>query len=186
MRRIAFLAALLAPLPALAHPGGDHVHGLLAGFAHPFGRFDHLTAMLAVGLWAGMLGGAARLRLPAAFLATMLAGLALGALGVALPMVEGGILATVVVLGALVCVAARVPFAAAAMLVGLVGLLHGHAHGTEMAGGAVGYAVGMIAASALLLAAGVFGATQAGATQRLALRAAGGAASVAGVIVALV
>ena len=25
------LAALLAPLPALAHPGGDHVHGLLAG-----------------------------------------------------------------------------------------------------------------------------------------------------------
>jgi urease accessory protein len=186
MRRIAFLAALLAPLPALAHPGGDHVHGLLAGFVHPFGGLDHLVAMLAVGLWAGMLGGAARMLLPACFLTAMLAGLALGALGMALPMVEGGILASVIVLGALVCVAARVPVAAATVLVALAGLLHGQAHGTEMAGGAVGYAIGMVAASALLLAAGVFGAMQAGATQRLALRAAGGAASVAGVIVALV
>jgi urease accessory protein len=186
MRRIAFLAALLAPLPALAHPGGDHVHGLLGGFAHPFGGLDHLAAMIAVGLWAGLLGGAARLRLPAAFLAAMLAGLALGALDVALPMVEGGILASVVVLGALVCLLARVPAAAAAMLVGFFGLLHGHAHGTEMAGAAVGYALGMVAATALLLVVGVFVAAQAGVTQRLALRIAGGAASVAAIAVAIV
>jgi urease accessory protein len=185
MRRIAFLAALLAPLPALAHPGGDHVHGLLAGFVHPFGGLDHLVAMLAVGLWAGMLGGATRLRLPAAFLAAMLAGLGLGALGVALPMVEGGVLASVVVLGALVCLAARVPVAGAALLVGLFGLLHGHAHGTEMAGGAVGYAIGMATASALLLAVGVAVVSQAGATQRLALRVAGAAASVTAFAVAI-
>lgn len=185
MRRIAFLAALLAPLPALAHPGGDHVHGLVAGFAHPFGGMDHLVAMIAVGLWAGLAGGRARLALPASFLAGMFAGGGLGMAGVALPMVEGGILASVVVLGALTCATARVPVVLGATMVAVFGLLHGHAHGTEMAGGALAYGLGMLAATASLHGLGLLLAHGAGEPRRLALRLAGGAASVAALVVAI-
>lgn len=186
MRRIALLAALLAPLPALAHPGGEHVHGLLAGVTHPFGGLDHLAAMLAVGLWAGLVGGAARLLLPVAFLVGMIAGGGLGMVGVPLPMLEGGILASVVVLGALACVTARLPLAIGAPLVALFGLLHGHAHGTEMAGGALAYGFGMLVATAALHGIGLLLASGAGDARRVAVRVAGGAASVAALAVALV
>src|SRR5262249_59850084 len=47
---LAFAAAII-PTAALAHPGHD-AHGLLHGFTHPFGGFDHLIAMVAVGLYA--------------------------------------------------------------------------------------------------------------------------------------
>jgi urease accessory protein len=186
MRRIAFLAALLAPLPALAHPGGDHVHGLLAGLAHPFGGLDHLAAMLAVGLWAGLLGGRARLLLPAGFLGGMVVGGLLGMGGVDLPMVEAGILASIIVLGALTCLTARVPLAAGVALVGVFGLLHGHAHGTEMAGDALTYGAGMLAASAALHGIGVLLVAHAGDMQRIAVRAAGAAASAAALVVAVI
>ena len=55
-----------------------------------------------------------------------------------------------------------------------------------MAGGALGYGAGMMAATVLLLGLGLLAASRAGAPQRLALRVAGGAASVAALAVALV
>lgn len=185
MRRLLTLAAaLLLPLPALAHPGGDHVHGLAAGLLHPLAGPDHLVAMLAIGLWAGLLGGRLVWLLPAGFLGGMAAGGALGFGGVGLPGVEAGILASVIVLGALVGAAARLPTAVALPLVAAFGLLHGHAHGTEAAGGALGYAIGFLVATALLHAAGALAATRlADRAGRLALRVAGGsgAAVVAGI-----
>ncbi len=186
MRRIAFLAALLAPLPALAHPGGEHVHGLLAGLAHPFGGPDHLAATLAVGRWAGLVGGRAMLALPAAFLLGVVAGGALGVAGVALPLVEGGILASVVVLGAAAGLVARVPAGAAAALVALAGLLHGHAHGTGTAAGALASGAGMLAATGLLLGLGLLAVWRAEAGRRTVMRLAGGATSLAGVLLAIV
>ncbi|MFC7475271.1 HupE/UreJ family protein [Dankookia sp. GCM10030260] len=148
-------AALLLPLPAFAHVGDGLHHGLLAGFLHPLGGADHLLAMVMVGLWAGLSGGAARLALPGAFLGAMLAGFALAAAGLALPGVEAGILASVVVLAVLALFAVRVPVVAAAGLVALAGLLHGQAHGIEMVGGAAPYAAGFLAATAALHAAGL-------------------------------
>jgi len=186
MRRFAFLAALLAPLPALAHQGGEHVHGLVAGLLHPFCGVDHLAAMIAVGLWAGLLGARARLLLPAAFLGGMVLGGGLGMAETSLPMVESGILASIVVLGALTCVAARVPLPAGMALVALFGALHGHAHGTEMAGDAVAYTVGMLMATALLHGLGLLLASFSSETQRVALRMAGGFASIAALLVAVV
>ena len=108
MRRIACTASLAllrhassAPA-AFAHPG-DHSHiGFAAGFAHPFTGLDHLLAMVAVGLWASQLGGRALWLLPLTFPAVMAAGAALGFSGVALPWVEIGITASVLVLGAAV------------------------------------------------------------------------------------
>ena len=175
-RALPLLAALLAPLPAFAHPGDAAAHGVVAGFLHPLGGFDHVVAMLAVGLWAGLLAGGARLWLPAAFLAGMAGGGALGAVGTGLPMVEGGILASVIVLGALVASAARLPVVLAMVLATGFGLLHGQAHGAEMAGAGLATAVGVLAATALLHAAGLALATRAtDAAGRVALRVAGGA-----------
>lgn len=185
MRRLLPLAAaLLLPLPALAHPGGDHVHGFAAGLLHPLTGPDHLVAMVAIGIWAGLLGGRLSWLLPAGFLGGMTAGGALGLAGVGLPMVEAGILASVIVLGALVGTAGRLPAAVALPMVAAFGLLHGHAHGTEAIGGAFGYEAGFLLATALLHAAGALAAIRlADGAGRLALRVAGGsgAALVAGI-----
>ncbi len=175
-RALAFLAALLAPLPAFAHPGDAMAHGVLAGFLHPLGGLDHLAAMMAIGLWAGLLGGRARLALPAGFVGAMAAGGALGVVGLGLPRVEAGILASVLVLGALVTTVARLPGLVALPMVAAFGLLHGHAHGVEMSGGALGTALGVLAATVLLLGAGLLLAARAVEPRgRVALRFAGGA-----------
>ncbi|WP_372621143.1 HupE/UreJ family protein [Falsiroseomonas sp.] len=179
MRPLLLALALCAPAPALAHTGIGHAHGLAAGLLHPLGGLDHLVAMLSIGVWAGILGGRARLRLPLAFLGAMAAGAALGMAGVVLPLVEAGILASIIVLGALVAAWASLPAAAALSLGAVFGLLHGHAHGTEMAGDALGYAAGFLVATASLHGAGLLLTLRAGLGEpRHALRIAGAAASV--------
>lgn len=158
MKKLALLLAplaILAPLPALAHPGGPLAHGLAGGFLHPLMGLDHVVVMLTVGLWAGLLGGRARLALPGAFLGTMGLGMALGMAGVAMPGVEAGILASVLLLGVLAALVVRLPLATAAPLVALVGLLHGQAHGLEAGAPEVTYALGALAATAVLLGAGL-------------------------------
>ena len=79
-----------------------------------------MLAMVAVGLWAGLNGGRALWAWPVAFVGVMLAGGALGIAGVPVPMVEPGILASVIVLGLLVLTAARLPVALGAALVAAV------------------------------------------------------------------
>ena len=165
MRRLLTLAALAAPFPALAHGGADHVHGIMAGLAHPLGGLDHVAAMLAVGLWAGLMGGRAMLALPAAFLGAMALGGALGMGGLGLPMVEAGILASVIVLGALVAGAARVSLATALPLVAAFGLLHGLGFGSvmkvylenaDLSAGLIGITIGVEAGHlSVLLATGL-------------------------------
>jgi urease accessory protein len=161
MRRVA-LAAIALILgsfgPALAHAPGAAEAGLAAGFAHPLLGLDHVLAMVAVGLWASQLGGRALWLVPASFVALMAVGAGVGTL-TALPAVELGIVGSLVVLGTLVAFAARLPLAAGAALVGLFAVFHGHAHGAEMpeAGSAGLYAVGFIAATALLHGIGVVG-----------------------------
>ena len=72
-------------LPAFAHPGHGSSDGFLSGFFHPFTGLDHLLAMVAVGVWAAMRGGAAMWVWPAAFVGAMAAGFALAVHGVVLP-----------------------------------------------------------------------------------------------------
>jgi urease accessory protein len=156
---LTILAAALAPLPALAHPGHEGMaFGFAAGLAHPLGGLDHLTAMLAIGVLAGTSPqGRNAFALPAAFLGSMLAGGALGMAGVALPAVEAGVLATAIVLGTLVAAAARLPLGLAFVLAAVAGLLHGHAHGMELAegAGAMPYVAGFLATTAALHGAGL-------------------------------
>jgi urease accessory protein len=178
----------LASGEALAHTGAEHAVSFATGFAHPFTGLDHLLAMVAVGLWAGLNGGRALWAWPAAFVGVMVLGGALGIAGVTLPLVESGILASVVVLGLLVLGALRLPVAIGAALVGLFALLHGHAHGTELPaeGAAVSYFLGFALATAVLHTLGLGVAYAAGSERgKLVVRGAGALVAIAGVALAL-
>ncbi len=127
----AALALLLVSGSAYAHPG--HGTGLLAGLIHPFTGFDHMLAMVAVGLWAAQQKEPGAIwKIPLAFVATMMLGGALGESGLALPHVESGIAASVLILGLLVASAMRLPTAVAMAVVAVFALFHGYAHGSEM------------------------------------------------------
>jgi urease accessory protein len=187
------LAALVtltaAATPALAHTGLEHATSFSSGFLHPLTGPDHVLAMVAVGLWAGVNGGRAVWAWPVAFVSVMLLGGALGTMGVALPLVEPGILASVIVLGLLVLTAARLPVTVGALLVGLFAVLHGYAHGAELpsAAAAISYSAGFALATALLHAAGLgiaFLSAREG--SRLLVRAAGGVVAACGIALAVI
>lgn len=149
------LTLLFIPGLAFAHTG-HATTGLLAGLSHPLGGLDHLLAMLAVGLWAAQQQGQARWALPVTFVASLLFGGLLGFAGTQMPLLETGIAGSVLALGLLVALAARLPLAVALGLAALFGLSHGVAHGLELPGAAspLTYASGFIAATALLHASG--------------------------------
>ncbi|PNG27779.1 HupE/UreJ family protein [Methylocella silvestris] len=187
--RLTLLALAVAGLPisADAHVGIGDTHGFMHGFAHPIGGLDHVLAMVAVGMFAAYLGGRALWLTPAAFVLMMGVGGALGLAGVALPFVEIGIAASVIVLGLAVALQWSLPTVAAMALVGFFAIFHGHAHGAEMPADASGldYALGFMLATALLHVAGIgigLGVGRIGAqTSRLAFRASGGLMALAGV-----
>jgi hypothetical protein len=98
---------------------GGHHHFLDRpghAFAHPFTGADHLAAMLAVGAWSAltMPGLRTAWRAPAAFVALLVAGAVAGFAGLWVPGVEPMIAASVLVLGLLVLVQQKMPWAAAA------------------------------------------------------------------------
>lgn len=186
MRRIVLAAAAAAaPTLALAHAGASDHLGFAAGLAHPLGGLDHVAAMVAVGLWAAMVGGRARWAYPLAFVAAMVAGGALGGLGLAPWGVEHVIVASVILLGALAALSARAPLALALPLIALFGAAHGAAHGLEgPAGGAPGYTAGFALATASLHGAGLALGVALMRGGAWAARAAGAATAATGVLLA--
>lgn len=147
---------LLAAGPALAHLDPGEHGSFLAGVTHPLSGLDHILAMLAVGLWAAMIGGRALWALPTAFVGAMATGFALSLAGVPLPGVEPMILVSVMALGLLVALAVRMPMGPSVALVGLFGLFHGHAHGGELgAATAATFGIGFALATALLHGTGL-------------------------------
>jgi urease accessory protein len=186
MTLVVVLAAISSG--ASAHTGVDHEYSFFAGLRHPFTGADHTLAMVAVGLWAGLNGGRALWAWPLAFVGLMIAGGVLGAAEISLPLVEPGILTSVVVLGLLIVLAVRVPLAAGAAIVAVFALLHGHAHGSEvhLELAALPHALGFIAATALLHAFGVGAAYIAsGDYGRLVVRGAGALVAALGIYLAL-
>lgn len=183
--------AVLHPAVAIAHPGHGAGHDFGHGFFHPLFGWDHLLAMVAVGIWAGQRGGRALWLLPTVFVATMAVGGGLGFAGVGLPGVEAGILLSVLVLGALIATAARLPLVASAVVVSAFALFHGHAHGAEMPQSLSGlaYGTGFVSATALLHGAGValpLSLRRLGEKRLPLLRLAGAAIGLAGVALVFV
>ena len=191
MRRaiaLALPAVLAFAGVAEAHPGLPHSHAFASGFLHPLGGLDHLLAMVAIGLWAGLAGGRAMWLWPASFVGAMVLGGALGMAGLSMPLVEQGIVASVIVIGLAAALAVRPSLAVGMGLAALAGLFHGHAHGTEIPAAASGlaYAGGFTLATVLLHGAGLGLTVIAGRmTQPLVVRAAGGLTAVAGVFLAV-
>ena len=150
-------AAMLVAGAAQAHTGEGVAGGLASGFLHPLFGWDHVVAMVAVGLWGAVLGAPALWLLPVVFPVVMALGGALGVAGVPLPAVETGIALSGVVLGLLVAFAVRAPLWVAAVIVGVFAVFHGHAHGTELPAAAdpIAYAVGFASATGLLHLAGI-------------------------------
>jgi urease accessory protein len=184
MRAVLALVLMMSAAPAFAHTGGDAA-GFLSGFFHPLLGWDHIAAMVAVGLWGAFLGRPAIYVLPIVFPLIMAVGAALGILGIPLPAVEAGIAASAFVLGICVMMASRPPLWIAAAAVGFFAIFHGHAHGTELPGAAnpFAYAIGFVIATGLLHLAGIaFGTITNGAAGRIVVRGAGAAIALAGIV----
>jgi urease accessory protein len=180
-----FVTATLAALagPVLAHSAEGLAGGFASGFLHPIAGWDHVIAMVAVGLWGAFLGRPAVWVLPVVFPLVMAMGGALGVLGVPLPAVEIGIATSAIVLGAMVAFAARPPLAVAAVIVGAFAVFHGHAHGTELpeAASPIVYSLGFVIATGLLHASGIaISLVTRWPHGRMLVRACGGAIALAG------
>jgi len=149
---------LVAASDASAHvaTGGSGSFG--SGFMHPWSGLDHMAAMIAVGLWGAQLGAPAIWLLPVTFPLIMAVGGFLGLVGIPLPGVEIGIGASALLLGLMVAAEVKPKnLAWPAVLVGVFGLFHGHAHGTELPAGESGlfYSVGFVIATGVLHACGI-------------------------------
>lgn len=193
LRKTTLAAAMLlaSAAPAFAHLDPTEHGSLLAGISHPLSGIDHILAMVAVGLWAALLGGRALWQVPAAFVGTMAVGFAAALSGAPLPFVEPVILASVVVIGLLAAMAFTVPAWMGMAFVGFFAFFHGHAHGGELgAAGALSFGIGFAVSTALLHAAGIgLGVAPAsllgGALGRAVTRVAGAGAAFGGLWLAL-
>lgn len=149
---------LLLPTAAMAHPSlYHHAHSFTAGLVHPLTGLDHLLAMVSVGLWASQKGGRALWLWPAAFVGAMVVGGILGMEGVALPLIEPAIAASLLVLGLMIAAMVRLPLVAGIGLIAAFGLFHGNAHGLEApaSGASLLYGLGFVMSTAALHALGL-------------------------------
>jgi urease accessory protein len=185
MKVFSILALLMLGVsPALAHVGVGSTASFAAGVAHPLSGLDHVTVMVAVGLWAALKGGRALWVWPCAFVGVMLVGGAFGMVHMHVPFVEPGILASVVALGLLVALAVDLPLWIGATIIGVFAVFHGHAHGSEVAENVGGfeYMAGFAIATVALHAAGIgFALLASRAQMRPLIRVAGALCLVIGV-----
>ena len=175
--------ALCAAEPTFAHTEGGLAGGFASGFTHPIVGWDHVVAMLAVGLWGAFLGAPAIWILPIVFPLVMAFGAALGVLGVPIPSVETGIAVSAVVLGLLIAFAFRLPLWLASLIVGVFAIFHGYAHGVELPSAAnpFAYGVGFVLATGCLHLIGIaFGLLLRWPVGTYAVRTVGGIISLVG------
>jgi urease accessory protein len=156
MKRLALAILLIASssLSADAHQGAGAAHDVLSGFLHPLSGLDHLTAMLALGFWAG---GSALWQWPLTFLLALVIGAAAAPALPHLPFAEWLIISSALILALLAVLRLRLPSRIVMPLLAAAALAHGAAHGRELAIGLTdfGPVLGFIAAAALLQFLGV-------------------------------
>ena len=143
---IAVLMSVVLCEPSYAHGFGG------TGWLHPLTGLDHMLAMVAVGAWSAQLGGRAVYTVLLAFLGAMALGATLGIVQGGLTGTEFGIALSVLLLGIAIALERRAALWIAALGVGLFGVCHGYAHGSEMPGSEQ---VGSYAAGFLITTAGL-------------------------------
>ncbi len=157
-QKLFFSAAALIATTGLAEAHAGHsAAGFAYGFAHPFSGIDHIATMLAVGLFAAMLGGKSRYFVPMSFIVMMVAGSAMAFNGFVLPFVETGIVASMIVLSSAIALRWNASISLAMGLCGFFAVFHGFAHGAEIPHNLNGfeYGAGFTIATIMLQAAGL-------------------------------
>ena len=154
------LATTLAlPALALGHPGhaGQAGNGFANGLMHPITGWDHMLALIAVGLLAARIGRRALWAVPAAFLGSCAIGGIAALCGISLPAVELMILTSIFIPAWLIGRDAGATLITAAVVATLFGAFHGFAHFADMvpSDAAGRYALGLLATSAGVLAMSV-------------------------------
>jgi urease accessory protein len=177
----------LVPAVAFAHEGGNMpIGGYLSGLIHPVLGYDHLLAMLSVGILSAQIGGRAIWTVPATFVAVMAVGGALGLTTLNLGPVELGIAISLVLLGSVIAAERKLPILLAMLGVGFFAIFHGYAHGAEMPETAqpVLYALGFLTGTVGIHITGVVIGDIAGHYQRgkTLLRIGGGLIALVGVL----
>ena len=174
---------LLHSNPVSAHVGTGLPGGFASGFLHPLSGFDHLLAMVSVGVWGAFLGRPLIFVLPVVFPAMMVAGAIMGMVGAPVPPVEIGIALSVLVLGGCIALAVRAPVWAASLVVATFAVFHGYAHGKELPSAAdpISYSVGFVLVTGLLHVTGIcFGTLLGRPYGVVAIRGLGGVIAVLG------
>lgn len=154
-RTLKYLATIVGSFaiaaPVFAHTGTTTEVSLMAGLSHPLTGFDHLLAMLAIGIWAAMQRGTSSLTYPVVFIIMLMTGFLLGLNGLSIPFIEAGIATSVFLLGLAIVFTTRLPSLLSLPLISTFALYHGLAHGIELGtASAVYFAAGFISSSALL------------------------------------
>jgi urease accessory protein len=126
----ASIGALLLAAPSIAqahHAEFMHDKPLLQGLSMPIHGLDHMFVTIAVGLIAAQIGGRALWGVPGIFSVAILLGGILNIMGVPVPLIEYGILASIVVCGALLAWGARLSIFVTLGVVALFAFFHGQA-----------------------------------------------------------
>ena len=154
---VTVILIFLSTIPAVAHPGLAGSTGFLEGMFHPLSGIDHVSAMLAVGAWAAMLGGRMLWHLPLSFVAGAGLGGWLAHLNLPLPLAEPLILASVLFLGLVALLQLKMNGALAAALVFGFAIAHGFGHVAELPPGSslLAAGLGFLAGSTLSILAGI-------------------------------
>jgi urease accessory protein len=154
---VAIAFGIAEATPAYAHVGTGFPGGFESGFRHPFNGWDHLLAMVSVGIWGAFLGRPLIYALPVIFPVMMVGGAMLGMFSVPMPPVELGIAVSLLMLGLCVCFAIAAPVWVACAIVATFAVFHGYAHGVELPSAAdpVGYSVGFVLTTGLLHVLGI-------------------------------
>ena len=149
LRRLGLIGLSLFAASAWAHVNADvtHAHAtFFSGVLHPLTGIDHLTAIVAVGIWSALALRQAWVA-PAVFVSAMGAGIGFGSLGFDHVAIEPMIAASVLVMGVLVAARHALSVRSALVLVSVFGFFHGAAHGIVLQG-----AVSVVPMAGMLLA----------------------------------
>ena len=125
------LSLILLPGVAYAHTFKGKT-GFVSGIFHPVMGFDHLLAMLSVGIISAQIGGRSIWTVPLTFVIVMALGGFLGMQNIPIPGVEYGIALSVLILGLVVARGKKIHPITAFIGVAFFAIFHGHAHGAEM------------------------------------------------------
>jgi len=148
MKKLGLLLGLISG--AFAHTGTHEMGGFMSGLLHPIGGFDHILAMVGVGILAYVIGQKGFTAI-ISFMVCMIVAALIGYSGVGMVGVEEGILLSIATVVLLIVFSQKIPTLFIASIVGVFGFFHGFAHGTEFANGSfVSYIVGFSVSTIIL------------------------------------